>query len=200
MNVASLDSDIELRPATKAKIVYKGPKNAKPKVTLNSGKLSITQKEISKSTNFKWIPFGFFVTSGPSTIIIYLPKKQLTNLKIATDDGDIDGDGIINAQQIHLKSDDGDVDLETIKAHSGSISTSDGDISLSHLISQTGFKVAADDGDIEIDHTNASGYKVSSDDGDLTVNGDDYDNHFYSKLNSKNVLIAHSDDGDLDLN
>lgn len=207
LKIDSVDSDIELRPSTKTEVVYKGPKNAKPDVSLNGETLSINQKEISKSTKFKWIPFGFSITSGSSTIIIYLPKQQLTNLKIASDDGDINGSGIINAQRVHLNSDDGDINLKILKVQSGSIASSDGDISITHLTSQNGFKLSADDGDIDIDHCNANGYNASTDDGDLTINGNKYDSDdandgesYQHKLNSNNVLVAHSDDGDIDIN
>lgn len=201
LRVDGIDSDIELRPAKQAHIVYKGPKNSKPAVSLNNGTLTINQNKVNKGISFRWFPFGFSISrGGSSTIIIYLPQKQLASLKIANDDGDINGYGTIKAQQVHLKSDDGDIAFDKLKAQTGSINSSDGDISLTHLITQTGFKISADDGNIDVDHTNASGYKVSSDDGDLTVNGQDYDDDFHSNLNSKNVLTVNTDDGDIDLN
>ena len=131
-------------------------------------------------------------------------NPRATTDKEYYEDGDIDADGKVQAKNVKLHSDDGDVNFDDLRISSGKITSDDGDISVSNLLTRKGATVESDDGDIRIRKSNASGYRLTSDDGDVTFKGDTSDNDdggsYYKNTKSSNLLSAHSDDGDVNVN
>ena len=177
LKVASDITDVELHASNQYKVIYHGLKRFKPSVNVKNGQLKITQTSNGVSYNIK----------EGNTVAIYLPAKELQNININLSDGDIDADGKVQAKNVKLHSDDGDVNFDDLRISSGKITSDDGDISVSNLLT-----------------SNASGYRLTSDDGDVTFKGDTSDNDdggsYYKNTKSSNLLSAHSDDGDVNVN
>lgn len=197
VNVSSDISDIELHIGKKYRVVYNGPKKLMPNITNNNGNLVI--KNPSMSTFIGNITIN---SKSDPTVMIYMPKKELNNLRMTSEDGDIDLYGNIHAKNAHLTSDDGDITTDTLATDSVYLHSDDGDITIAKLLTRHGAEATSDDGDVEIKSSNATGYHLSSDDGDVTFRGHDEDDdddggYYRSHLSSSNVLTAHSDDGDV---
>ena len=194
LKVASDITDVELHASNQYKVIYHGLKRFKPSVNVKNGQLKITQTSNGVSYNIK----------EGNTVAIYLPAKELQNININLSDGDIDADGKVQAKNVKLHSDDGDVNFDDLRISSGKITSDDGDISVSNLLTRKGATVESDDGDIRIRKSNASGYRLTSDDGDVTFKGDTSDNDdggsYYKNTKSSNLLSTHSDDGDVNVN
>lgn len=187
--------DFNLQASNHPKVVYHGGKKIKPLVKVRDGKL-IIRNHHHFSININ--------SSEDNYLTIYLPKKQLTKIKVNTDDGDITSYGKVNAKKLALHSDDGDINANSFNVVNGSISSDDGDVQIDQLSSVTGFKATSSDGDISIKKCNASGVDLKSDNGDVTYRrhnyNDDDGGSYQHNLHSKNVLTANSDDGDIRVN
>lgn len=197
LNVSSDISDIELHIGKNYRVVYNGPKKFMPNITNNNGNLSI------KNARMVTLIGDITINSkNDPTVIIYMPKKELNNLKMTSDDGDIDLYDNIRAKNAHLTSDDGDITTDTLVADSAYLHSDDGDVTIAKLLTRHGAEATSDDGDVEIKSSNATGYHLSSDDGDVTFRGHDEDDdddggYYRSHLSSSNVLTVHNDDGDV---
>ncbi|RVU71461.1 MULTISPECIES: DUF4097 family beta strand repeat-containing protein [Lactobacillus] len=192
-NVSLLD--FKLKPSDTSKVVFHGGKKLTPQVKVKNGKLIIREKH------------HFLITindNQENLLTIYLPRQQLKRIAIDTSDGDITSNGKIAANKLDLSSDDGDITADFLQVNKGSVSSDDGDLQINRLRSTAGFKADSDDGDITINNSNATGFDLSSDDGDVTCRGHNYDDDaggsYQHHRRSKNVLIAHSDDGDVEVN
>lgn len=187
-------SDLDLQVSDHPKVIYHGGKKIKPMVKVRNGKLIIRDNH----------HFLININSNEDNqMTIYLPKRQLTKIKINTDDGDINCYGQVKTKKLALHSDDGDINADSFNVTNGFTSSDDGDIEIKHLRSFNGFKATSDDGDISIKNCNASGVDLNSDDGDIIYHDHNYgddDNSYKRNLHSKNVLIANSDDGDIRVN
>ena len=187
-------TDVELHASDHYKVIYRGLKRFKPSVHVKNGQLEINQVNQGGSYNI----------NSDNTVVIYLPTKELQKLNIDLEDGDIDSYGTIQTKSAKLHSDDGDVDFDHLQADTATVTSDDGDIAVDNLLTKKGATVRSDDGDIRIKHSNASGYRLTSDDGDVTFKGntDDSDDSSSYRQNtgSTNLLSAHSDDGDVNVN
>lgn len=108
--------DVELHAGQNYKVVYYGHKTFLPQVNSHHHLLSIKQK--SKNSSI----------SGEQLLSIYLPSKQLYELTLRSDDGNIDFAGVIKAKNVSLDSDDGDIKIDHLTANRGHVSSDDGDV------------------------------------------------------------------------
>lgn len=186
--------DIELHVSDKYKTIYHGLKRFKPSVAVKNGQLEINQANKG----------GSYSITANNKVIIYLPAKELQKINIDPADGDINFNGKIQAKNVKIHSDDGDLSAKYLQADTAKLTSDDGDVSISNLLTKKGATVHSDDGNIRIKHSNAKGYRLTSDDGDVTFNGNTYDNadgdSYYKNTKTTNLLSAHSDDGDININ
>lgn len=198
LNVNANDADVKLYASDQAKVIYNGPKKLKPEVKVKDGKLEVTQKAKN----------GIKIINGTDEIKIYLPKKAISTITVSANDGDIITNGTVVAKYVNLDSDDGDINIDRLNVTRGLASSDDGDIAVNQLRSINGFNLNSSDGDINVKSSNATGFDLTSDDGDVTIDtgksstsGKSSDNgdggSYQEKLSSRNVLRAHSDDGDV---
>lgn len=99
-----------------------------------------------------------------------------------------------------VKAYSGNVDADKIIAKKGQITSFNGDIKLSSLKSKAGFKLTTENGDIKVDNCNAKGFHLSTVNGDIHLNNNDKDSPYKQNLSAKNLLTAHSNNGDVSVN
>ena len=131
-----------------------------PKVTLNDGKLEITQKNSVNVRYFK-----------DCQIKIVLPKDTtISSAHITASAGDIDIDGV-NFDTLKIDADAGDIDINEVTANDFVIEADAGDIDVSKSVFET-VKVTTDAGAVEMEAVTATSGTFDADMGSIDINGD----------------------------
>ena len=158
--------NVKLNYGKHYKVSYHGSKKLLPKITNKNGLLTIVDKNFSNS-NMKQI------------LTIELPKKELKN--------------------INIFSQNGDVIIDSIKTYSGNTKSTNGDIKYLHLCSNKEFKINTQNGNIIVKDNNAKGYNLVASNGNIRFKGNTVDSPFKLNKKDKKLLSVYSENGNIDI-
>lgn len=166
INLATVESNITfvLTDSDKCKIECKEHVKTPHTFTLTDGVLSISVED-----NRKWTDYISIFGNDSGDITVYLPEKELSNLDISSETGDISLPESLSFESIKINGRTGDVkilsdvskdlsvDLSTgdvfvrgVNCLSAKITSSTGDIKLESVKSQSFIKAIATTGDISL--------------------------------------------------
>lgn len=175
-------TDIVFLPSedSKAKIVCREDENARHKVSVENGTLTV--KEIDSRKWYEYIGINF----GSTKITVYIPAKEYGELKVKTITGDIRvknmsfdsldlsvSTGDITVADMTCKGDikikvtTGETKLSYITCKNFISSGSTGDVNMKYVIAQEKMSVVRDTGDIEFKECDAFTVYLKTDTGDI---------------------------------
>lgn len=178
-------SKIQVLPARdgKASVVRTGSGKRAFTVNTSGKKLTVSEKE----TRLWFLRFGSY--TGKSEIIVYLPEKTYSSLKIETDTGSITVDSGFAFEHMDIKSDTGAISLSSVNVTDGldvktdtgkvtlidmycedlSVKTSTGNIDLRNVLTSETLKIKSDTGNVSLEKCDAADIEIKTDTG--RVNG-----------------------------
>ncbi len=175
-------SDMELIPSDKYAVEGSFDTAAgKPDIKIENGVLIIADKEKHDYFNFN-ISFGT-KSQEAGKIKIYYPKDAVfEDIKLGLDFGKLEVGGI-NAKQLKINMDSGDVTLTDTTVEQGKIALDFGKLTAKNLDSK-GFEVSSSAGDVALSGSLAGLTKVRCDMGQVTIDSDIAKEQYDFDLNS----------------
>lgn len=124
--------------------------------------LVITLKEEKK-----WGLFSFTGSMKSPTLNVQIPSKIYEKIQIATDHGNVTGDGL-QCGELLVESDNGRIHFSQIKADEAELKSGNGEIELRSIVAKE-LRVETDNGQLKLQDVHSGNLNASSDNGAIVM-------------------------------
>lgn len=203
IRINGAECDVRLAPAQDdtCKVVCSESDKLFHTVTVDDGTLTITrtdEREWYKNIGVYW---------DETSITVYLPAREYTDLFIKSLSGDISVPGDFTFSQAEIYNTSGEIEYSAVTGHGLTVQTTSGDLSVRNLTAGE-VKAQSTSGTIEISNVTVSDIHAVSTSGDVTIQSSETKNGILIETVSGEIELEHlnplfvtaySSSGDIDL-